>query len=71
MSTAKFKSGERGKARASVRTWTHLKVLSDPPVAVVKSTLMSLTSIGDDEAPRASREQVAMKMVDQRMIVCV
>jgi hypothetical protein len=45
-----------------------LNVLSDPPVAVVKSTLMSLTSIGDEEAPSASREHVAVKMVDQRIV---
>jgi hypothetical protein len=68
MSTAKSKSRDRARARARVRTTTHLNVLSDPPVAVVKSTLMSLTSIGDEEAPSASREHVAVKMVDQRIV---
>jgi hypothetical protein len=32
--------------------------------------LMSLTSMSMADAPRASREQVAVRMVDQRMFVC-
>lgn len=44
----------------------YLKVLSEPPVAVVTTTLTSLTSIA--RAPKANNPHVTVNQLDQRIL---